>query len=488
MNIAFVLGNSDYDTLTKLEACNNDVKAINEVLKATGKYGRIFVEQNKKSSELKKSLATTIESIRNSKISVDELIIYYTGHGCCKNDQFYFLPIDYDSKRHSTTSLSNDELDEMLKSLNPQLTVKFIDACESGQTYIKANTEPKDIFLNTSKSRFNNCYFMYSSNKNQESSASDDFGFFTFSLLRAIKNCSENEIRYKDIIDFITDDFADNDEQKPFFVTQADYTDYFCKDLKSVKEVLASYNLEFEVDEILSVENVEDSYSKGLIDLIREDSEKCITKEVAINNLKKLKDSIQKLKISPKLNEIFEISVVEIDKISDIDGINNILDDVKKYKYEMFIKLKYATEEYETEVQVPKPVNPLFGRALSPFFQEYEMKTVTRTRKVLSGFEHSFDTPFSGLSIQLIPKFPNIRKRQLNLVFIFNKRDFIIYSNNEDYYEKEWNLWESYTVSNWGKSVIPFTNNEEIERTLISEVEQFQNDAVLQLEKKFFNK
>ena len=51
MNIAFVLGNSDYDTLTKLEACNTDVKAINEVLKATGKYGKIFVEQNKKSSE-----------------------------------------------------------------------------------------------------------------------------------------------------------------------------------------------------------------------------------------------------------------------------------------------------------------------------------------------------------------------------------------------------------------------------------------------------
>lgn len=488
MNIAFVIGNTDYNTLTKLEACNNDVKAINDVLKATGKYEKIFVEQNKKSSEVKKSLATTIESIRKSNITVDELVVYYTGHGCYKNDQFYFLPIDYDSKRHSSTSLSNDELDEMLKSLNPHLTVKFIDACESGQTYIKSNTEPKDIFLNTSKSRFNNCYFMYSSNKNQESSASDDFGFFTFSLLRAIKNCSENEIRYKDIIDFITDDFADNEEQKPFFVTQADYTDYFCRDLKSVKEVLKSYNLEFCDDENEIAVNVEDSSSKGLIDLIRDDSEKCIAKEVAISNLKKLKDAITKLGINSKLDGIFELSVIEINKISDIDGINNILDDVKKYKYEMFIKLKYATEEYETEVQVPKPVNPLFGRALSSFFQEYEMKTVTRTRKVVSGFEHSFDTPFSGLSIQLVPKFPNIRKRQLNLVFIFNKRDFVIYSNNEDYYEKEWNLWESYTVSNWGKSVIPFTNYEEIERTLISEVEQFQNDAVLQLEKKFFNK
>lgn len=126
---------------------------------------------------------------------------------------------------------------------------------------------------------------MFSSNKNQESSASDDF--------------------------------ADNDEQKPFFVTQADYTDYFCKDLKSVKEVLASYNLEFELDEILSVENVENSCSKGLIDLIREDSEKCITKEVAINNLKKLKDSIQKLTISPKLKEDMNMNLQFIKSFCD---------------------------------------------------------------------------------------------------------------------------------------------------------------------------
>lgn len=449
MNIAFVIGNTDYNNLNKLEACKNDVKAINDVLKATGKYEQIFVEQNKKSSELKKNLTNIIESIRNANITVEELVFYYTGHGCYKKEQFYFLPIDYDSRRHSTTSLSNDELDELLKSLNPQLTVKFIDACESGQPYIKSNTETKDTFLNTSKSRFNNCYFMYSSNKNQESSASDDFGFFTFSLLRAIKNCSENEIRYKDIIDFITDDFSDNDEQKPFFVTQADYTDYFCKDLSAVKAVLNEYTLEFVVDEIISYVDTEDTSTKGLIDFIRDDSEKCIDKDVAIGNLSKLKEVITKLPINSRLNGIYEISIFEIRKISDTNGIKNILEDVEKYRREMFIDFKYSSEEYETEVQVPKSFNPFIRSTLDSLFQEYETKTVTRKRKVLSGFEHSINTPFSGLSIQLVPVFPNIRKKQLNFVFIFNKRDFIIYSNNEEYYEKGWDIWESYTVSEW---------------------------------------
>ncbi|MEE3435958.1 MAG: caspase family protein [Treponema sp.] len=485
MNIAIVIGNSDYDNLSKLDACKNDIKAINDVLKATGKYEEIFVEQNKKSSELKKSLTSIVESIKNSKISIEELVFYYTGHGCYKSDQFYFLPIDYDLKRHSTSSLSNDELDEMLKSLNPQLTVKLIDACESGQPYIKSNADAKDTFLNASKNRFNNCYFMYSSNRNQESSASNDFGFFTLSFLRAIKNCSEKEIRYKDIIDFITDDFTDNDEQKPFFVTQADYTDYFCKDLTPVKEVLKNYNLEFVNDELISTVDEKDPSAKSLVDFIKDDAEKCIPKDNAINNLIKLREASKKLTISPKLNGIYEFSVFEIKNMSDINGINNILDDVKKYKYEMFINLIYSSEEYETEVQVPKPVNPFFRGSLGSFFQEYETKTVTRTRKVLSGFEHSFNTPFSGLRFQLMPKFPNVRKRQLNFIFIFNKRDFIIYSNNEDYYEKEWNLWESYTVSNWVKNVVPFTNYEDIEKTLVNEVEQFQNDAMIQLEKKF---
>ena len=484
MNIAFVIGNSDYDNLDKLEACKNDIKAVGDVLKATEKYGEIFIEENKTSSETKKSIASKIDSLKKEKITIEELVFYYTGHGCHKNDQFYYLPTDYDSKRHSSTSLSNDEVDEMLKSLNPQLTVKIIDACESGQNYIKSNNDDKDTFLNTSTNRFNKCYFMYSSNKNQESSATDEFGFFTFSLLRSIKKCTENEIRYKDIIDFITDDFEDYDEQKPYFVTQADFTEYFCKDLKSVKEVLESYNLEFEENAETKIQN-EVSPSKGLIDYIREDSEACIDRETAINDLKELKEAIKDLSINKKLEGIYDLSVSEISKISDIDGIDKILDDVKNYKYEMFIKLKYGTEEYETEVQVPKAVNPLFISSFSPFLQEYETKTVTRKRTVIIGFEHSFNTPFSGLSVRLNPKFPNISMQQLNFIFIFNKKDFVIYSNKEEYYETEWNVWESYTKSKWEKVVIPFNEFEAINDSVCEAVGFFQNDVLAQLEKKF---
>ena len=484
MNIAFVIGNSDYDKLDKLEACKNDIKAIGDVLKATGKYGKIFIEENKTSSEIKKSIASKIDSLKKEKITIEELVFYYTGHGCHKNDQFYYLPTDYDSKRHSSTSLSNDEVDEMLKALNPQLTIKLIDACESGQKYIKSNDNKQDTFLNTSKSRFNNCYFMYSSNKNQDSSASDEFGFFTFSLLRSLKNCTENEIRYKDIIDFITDDFEDNDEQKPYFVTQADFTEYFCTDLKSAKEVLESYNLEFVDNGEVETHEV-GAASKGLIDFIREDSEDYIDKENAISNLRKLKEAVKELSINKKLEGIYDLSISEISRISDVNGIEDILDDVKNYKYEMFIRLKYSYEEYETEVQVPKAMNPLFVRALNPFFQEYETKTVTRKRKVLSGFEHSFNTPYSGLSITLNPKFPNIRKQKLNLIFIFNKKDFVIYSNNEEYYEKEWNVWEPYSINEWNKVEIPFNEFEAIEDSVLEDVGFFQNDVLAQLEKKF---
>lgn len=484
MNIAFVIGNSNYEKIDKLEACKNDIKAIGDVLKATGKYGKIFIEENKTSSEIKKSIASKIDSLKKEKIIIEELVFYYTGHGCHKNEQFYYLPTDYDSKRHSSTSLSNDEVDEMLKSLNPQLTVKLIDACESGQNYIKSSEDNKETFLNTSTSCFNKCYFMYSSNRIQDSSASDDFGFFTFSLLRAIKNCTENEIRYKDIIDYITDDFADNDEQTPYFVTQADFTEYFCTDLKSTKEVLESYNLEFKDNfEYETQEAV--SSSKGLIDFIREDSEDCIDKDTAINNLKILKQAVKELAINRGLEEIYELTVSEISRISDINGIDALLDDVKDYKYEMFIKLKYSTEEFETEVQVPKSVNPLLGSVLSSFFQEYETKTVTRKRKVLSGFEHSFNTPYSGLSITLNPKFPNVRKQQLNLIFIFNKKEFVIYSNNEEYYEKEWNSWEPYTRSEWDKIKIPFKDLEAIKNAVCEDVEFFQNDVLSQLEKKY---
>ena len=68
MNIAFVIGNSDYDKLNKLEACKNDIKAIGDVLKATGKYGKIFIEENKRNDCISK----------NSSIHKSSLCLYFT--------------------------------------------------------------------------------------------------------------------------------------------------------------------------------------------------------------------------------------------------------------------------------------------------------------------------------------------------------------------------------------------------------------------------
>ena len=237
MRIAILIGVSKYNNLDQLPACENDLILMQELIIATKRFDEVFVI----------SALTNYVDITNSlhalsdlqDENIDELLFYYSGHGHFDGNEFYFACSDSNPDDITGTYIKNSLLDLILKSLNPDVAVKIVDACNSGVLYIKGDeTAQLDDFLDVVRGRYNSCYFMFSSANDQNSVADDNLSFFTRSFFEAINNHESPKIRYSDIINSIPEYFVSS-VQKPKFIMQGDSDHVFCNIDSQVKDVVS---------------------------------------------------------------------------------------------------------------------------------------------------------------------------------------------------------------------------------------------------------
>ncbi len=176
-------------------------------------------------------------------------MFYFSGHGY-QNEEAYFILKDTDMSKIRSTSLGNDEIDDLIRDYQPKLWVKIIDACQSGLTYIKS-VDQTDMNIRTNKS-FENCIFMSSSKKTQASMATQEYSLFTKVFVEAVLRLVEEEqIRYIDIQNYVSDVFSGEKMQTPFFVSQSDGRDIFANTTEELKQLAAEF---FKVVSDFSVE------------------------------------------------------------------------------------------------------------------------------------------------------------------------------------------------------------------------------------------
>ncbi len=72
-NVAILVGNSEYEALDNLECCTEDVKAIGNLLHATGKYSTVRELVNQDSDSLKDSLRVFVQNLEEG---VSEIFYY----------------------------------------------------------------------------------------------------------------------------------------------------------------------------------------------------------------------------------------------------------------------------------------------------------------------------------------------------------------------------------------------------------------------------
>lgn len=425
MNIAIVIGVDEYvDPTNNLPGCKRDTDVICNILDKTEKYeDKLYIRHSVSSSIVKNQFADFITRNRSNKI--EEIFFYFTGHGQFLNEEFYYILHDYDSSKRNQTSLQNDEIDSMFRSLNPNILIKVIDACQSGKSYIK-ESGAVDKYFKSTKDKFNNCYFLSSSLENQSSYQSNDMSEFTKSFVDAIKIHGTAEIRYKDIIDFISDEFENNLAQKPLFVIQANFTEKFCTINSKLKDYLNS---------ISWVSSVVSAYSQGnesvtLIDKIKEDAKMYYTKQQALTLVDKIKTEMQLLEISVELENIYNLKIQFEPDYKSVIHKNVICDWLDNNNHEYFAKT------IKTRQRKDRFTNPI-GNSLSllSFNSIYDD---TLYEWVRSGFDIGIEVPYKTISITIESNFPNVDSYNCQIIYFLSKKQIIFFYFITDFESEDW--------------------------------------------------
>ncbi|EAH6868772.1 caspase family protein [Campylobacter lari] len=472
-NIAILVGNSEYQNLSKLHLCREDISSMQNILNLSKKF-EIHIFENYQSEQLKSELSKIIRELE--KFKINELLFYYTGHGLFK-ERFYYLPINFTDKQFETTSLSNDELDNMLKSLDAEMVIKIIDACQSGQQYIK-ESDQASVKKSLTQHFFKKCHFFFSSMNNQSSMGDDKGSYFTNAIIESILAHKTDSIRYMDVQSYVADYFSSRSEsQTPFFVNQSNATEIFLNELTSIQKEFENNNLmtnngedivqEIENDKIDIVEKLKTLSKKYIVEDVAQKTIKCIFDENNINSM-----------FNDDIKLIYDIKI-EKHNDYDIGNINKLYNEIEKNKQHFFINLEYRQEAYTTTEWVPKSKKPrnayeaMFGQShvsrlsgnISLFArEEYEEKEVQKYRNIVNSICLADDILPIGIAISLNPKedINNINRYLINIINFHNNLDIVFYSNIIEYYKNNWHDWKKINTEDWIKSKESFCDKDKI--------------------------
>ena len=125
---ALVIGNNDYKHLPDLKTAKSDAESIAKILEYD--YGfdvRLMLDVTRD------DILDAFDSYREKLGEIDNLLIYYAGHGWLDEagEQGYWLPVDAKENRRSKW-LSNATLTSTLKALEAKHVMVVADSCFSG--------------------------------------------------------------------------------------------------------------------------------------------------------------------------------------------------------------------------------------------------------------------------------------------------------------------------------------------------------------------
>lgn len=126
--IAFVIGNADYQTATKLKNSVNDANSISNTLKSLG--FRVFTYTNLDLIEFEERIDEFEREISNKSVS----LFYFAGHGVQNNGLNYLIPVDANpqySEDFESQCISINRILDKLKGNKNNANIVILDACRN---------------------------------------------------------------------------------------------------------------------------------------------------------------------------------------------------------------------------------------------------------------------------------------------------------------------------------------------------------------------
>lgn len=480
MRIGILIGISDYANYNNLPGCDNDIKAISEVLNSSKEFDEVRVfSKNVESNIIKDELSKLFEEWKGQ--NVEELFFYFSGHGSFINNEFYYILSDFDEHQKRQTSLQNSEIDSMIKSIKPKMVTKVIDACQSGVSYIKGNTNIVEKYYHKTADSFDKCYFLHSSMTTQYSYQNNELSDFTKSFLKAINKNNKPSIRYKDIIDYISDEFEGIADQTPFFITQADHTERFLDTSPELQKVISKYIAEQELETETSKVEIPVKYN-SYIEKIKKEAEIYSTQENVSTLMLKIKERISETELKSELKELYEYEFSFNHNLRHLTKAILIGRWLEDNPNDFFAKPDYERISYQEEETRANP----FGNIAD--LMRRGNKIVTKYRNELVGFYQSIDIPYNYVTIDFVPLFPNIKQYALLLTFVISKKDIKFFYTFTGYNETDWSRKEIISNFKWSSTDFLIKETEQILEFISEKMLETESKLIEIIKEKFEDK
>lgn len=241
-SIAVLVGNTEYDELSDLACCANDVVQVHELLSGTQKFTQIIDFVDKPVSLVKDELRKLAEM----EGGIEEVFLYFSGHGLSNADDFYMCFKEFREASPNSTGLSRSDAFELVRQFNADLSVVVIDACEAGRNLIKNDVPPLARAL---KSGFTNFVQFSSCTESQFSLAGDSTSLFTEEFIKACLLKKQGIVYYSDVENALRDAFLSHSGQTPHFVRQGTSQEKFCGDASRLDEFRRAFLASQDADE-----------------------------------------------------------------------------------------------------------------------------------------------------------------------------------------------------------------------------------------------
>ena len=359
-NRAILVGNSQYCSLKELSCCHDDLLAMKELLEATEKYSEIDIIDNKESDMLKSRMRAVIDKYQ----STEELFFYFTGHGYNQEDEFYYCATNFNSKRPNETGISNSELHTYLRQVNADLVVKVIDACNSGTPLIKAEGE----FVQQQKDGFKNLIQISSCLQSQNSFTGEPLSIFTEKFRTSALRKDKGVVYYIDIITTLRDEFLQNNDQTPYFVSQVTGKEQFVNDAKRLDMLRAKLTVKTESS--LQSESVDQQTlpsAPNLQTMLEEAERNAATPEKITSFVNTFFDDLIEKVSNDEFSDFFDLDIFENSDFSETTAeafIIRVL--LRESRSDEFVTAKISKEE------IPNLWKQLMGGFAALMSQRYQ--------------------------------------------------------------------------------------------------------------------
>ena len=221
--LAVVIGNRDYNKTENVKYAINDSRSIrNYLIQAMGfDENNIIYKENASFTDFNEIFGNS-NSFKGylydrSRRDIDEVFIYYSGHGApdinsdSKKPTGYFVPIDCNPNNVKLSGYSSKVFFDNLNKLEIDNTTVVLDACFSGGS--GSNSGEGNIIKNVSSVRrlpkeitnLENGILMASSTGKQVSSwhVNERHGLFTYYFLKSIQNNRDRKLTFREAFDYI---------------------------------------------------------------------------------------------------------------------------------------------------------------------------------------------------------------------------------------------------------------------------------------------